>query len=214
MWINLFQDTLAALALATDRPQPRVLDRKPEPRTAPLITMTMWKTIAGQSIYQLAVTFVLYFAGPRIFAYHTEHQIRQVETMVFNTYVWMQIFNMYKCVYSFQFWVKKIERHLTIPCSSRQYDNTFNIFEGVFSNWLFIAVSTTMIGAQILIIFVGGQAFSVVPLTGVQWAVSFVLGLLSLAVGALIRCTPDLALQRVVDKLKWRRAAAQTSSAA
>ena len=72
--------------------------------------MTMWKTIAGQSIYQIAVTFVLYFAGPRIFAYHTEHQVQQVETLVFNTYVWMQIFNMYKCVYSFQFWVKKIEQ--------------------------------------------------------------------------------------------------------
>jgi Ca2+-transporting ATPase len=96
MWINLFQDTLAALALATDPPNNRVLDRKPEPRLAPLITVQMWKTIIGQSIYQTAVTLVLYFAGPRIFSYHTEHQIQQVNTVVFNAYVWMQIWNMYK----------------------------------------------------------------------------------------------------------------------
>jgi P-type Ca2+ transporter type 2C len=96
MWINLFQDTLAALALATDQPQPRVLDRKPEARNAPLITIAMWKTIIGQSIYQLAVTYVLYFAGPKIFPNETDVEAQQVETLVFNTYVWMQIFNMYK----------------------------------------------------------------------------------------------------------------------
>jgi Ca2+-transporting ATPase len=71
-----------------------------------------------------------------------------------------------------------------------------------------------MVGTQILFIFVGGQVFSVVPLTGVQWAVSFILGLLSLPVGVLIRCIPDSALQRVIDTLKWHRAAEQISSAA
>jgi Ca2+-transporting ATPase len=96
MWINLFQDTLAALALATDPPQPRLLCRKPEPRMAPLITIQMWKTIVGQSIYQTAVTLVLYFAAPRIFAYQTDTEIQQIDTLVFNTYVWLQIFNMYK----------------------------------------------------------------------------------------------------------------------
>jgi len=98
MWINLFQDTLAALALATDPPQPRVLDRKPESRRAPLITASMWKTIIGQTLYQTAVTLVLYFAGPRIFPYQTSTEINQVNTLVFNTYVWLQIFNMYKYV--------------------------------------------------------------------------------------------------------------------
>jgi P-type Ca2+ transporter type 2C len=94
MWINLFQDTLAALALATDPPQPRVLDRKPELRMAPLITIGMWKTIIVQSIYQTTITLVLYFAGGRIFLYSAE----EIGTLVFNTYVWMQIFNMYKYV--------------------------------------------------------------------------------------------------------------------
>jgi P-type Ca2+ transporter type 2C len=92
MWINLFQDTLAALALATDGPERRVLNREPEPRMAPLITYTMWKTIIVQSIYQTAVTLVLYFAGHHIFSYRSQ----EISTLVFNAYVWMQIFNMYK----------------------------------------------------------------------------------------------------------------------
>jgi Ca2+-transporting ATPase len=99
MWINLFQDTLAALALATDPPDRSVLDRKPDPRTAPLINTSMWKMIFGQSAYQLAVTLILYFGGAAILSYHTPYETAQLETMVFNTYVWMQIFNMYKYVF-------------------------------------------------------------------------------------------------------------------
>lgn len=98
MWVNLFQDTLAALALATDPPQPRVLDRRPESRSASLINIPMWKTIVGQSIYQLTVTLILYFAGADILSYETDVEKKQLQTLVFNTYVWMQIFNMYKYV--------------------------------------------------------------------------------------------------------------------
>lgn len=98
MWVNLFQDTLAALALATDPPTRRILNRHPEPKSSSLINAQMWKMIIGQSIYQMVVTLVLYFAGAAIFSYHTEHEMQQLQTAVFNTYVWMQIFNMYKWV--------------------------------------------------------------------------------------------------------------------
>lgn len=78
---------------ATDLPTASVLDRRPEPKSAPLISLTMWKMIVGQSIYQLAVTLVLNFAGESIFHYNN-HRIMQ--TVVFNTFVWMQVFNQYK----------------------------------------------------------------------------------------------------------------------
>ncbi len=96
MWINLFQDTMAALALATDPPTRNILDRNPDPKSAPLITIAMWKMIFGQSIYQLAVTLVLYFGGATIFSYQTTQELEQLQSVVFNTYVWMQMFNMYK----------------------------------------------------------------------------------------------------------------------
>jgi len=56
----------------------------------------MWKMIIGQAIFQLVVTFVLNFGGQRIFSYDSEHEKEQLRTLVFNTFVWMQIFNQYK----------------------------------------------------------------------------------------------------------------------
>lgn len=41
-------DSLAALALATQRPTPDLLDRPPAGRDSPLITRKMWKMIIGQ----------------------------------------------------------------------------------------------------------------------------------------------------------------------
>jgi len=98
MWVNLIQDTLAALALATDPPAPSILNRRPESKSAPLINVTMWKMIIGQSIFQLAVTLTLYFGGSKILSYNSDHEMAQLQTVVFNVFVWMQIFNQYKYV--------------------------------------------------------------------------------------------------------------------
>ena len=96
LWVNLIMDTLAALALATDPPTESILNRKPDRKSAPLITVTMWKMIIGQALYQLAVTFILYYGGRRILSYDSEREKGQLNTLVFNTFVWMQIFNQLK----------------------------------------------------------------------------------------------------------------------
>jgi len=96
LWVNLIMDTMAALALATDPPTPSILDRKPDPKSAPLITVTMWKMIFGEAIYQLTITLLLYFGSYSILSYQSEREIEQVPTLVFNTFVWMQIFNQWK----------------------------------------------------------------------------------------------------------------------
>lgn len=179
LWVNLIMDTFAALALATDPPSLSMLDRKPDPKSAPLITITMWKMIIGQAIYQLVVTFILYFAGESIFGYTTDTEKSQLKTLVFNTFVWMQIFN---------------------QVNNRRLDNKFNIFEGMHRNAFFIFINVIMIGGQIMIIFVGGAAFSVKPLNGAQWGYSIVLGFLSLPIGVIIRCIPDELIERCIPE--------------
>ncbi|PYH68142.1 putative P-type calcium ATPase [Aspergillus vadensis CBS 113365] len=183
LWVNLIMDTFAALALATDPPSPHVLDRRPDPKSAPLINLTMWKMIIGQSIYQLVVTLVLNFAGQSIFHYKTADDLDRLETMVFNTFVWMQIFNQWNC---------------------RRLDNNFNIFEGMWRNFWFMGIQFIIIGGQILIIFVGGQAFSVKRLNGAQWGVSLVLGVISLPVAVIIRLIPDEFISRLIPRF-WQR---------
>jgi Ca2+-transporting ATPase len=97
LWVNLIMDTLAALALATDPPVDSVLDRKPERKGSSIISTTMWKMIIGQAIYQLLITFLLYFGSPGILpAYDPDVKPDEIQTLVFNTFVWMQIFNQWK----------------------------------------------------------------------------------------------------------------------
>jgi Ca2+-transporting ATPase len=96
LWVNLIMDTMAALALATDPPTESILDRKPDPKSAGLITVTMWKMIIGEAIYQLAITLLLYFGAEKILSYGTQKEVERIPTLVFNTFVWMQIFNQWK----------------------------------------------------------------------------------------------------------------------
>lgn len=171
LWVNLIMDTFAALALATDPPTRSVLDRMPDRKSAPLITLRMAKMILGQAIAQLAITFVLHFAGRQLLGYSNSPEDRkQLKTLVFNTFVWLQIFN---------------------EVNNRRLDNKLNIFEGMHRNYFFIVINLIMIGGQVMIIYVGGEAFKVARLNGKEWGLSVGLGAISIPWGALIRLTPD-----------------------
>ena len=63
LWINLIMDTLASLALATEKPTEELLKREPYGRDQPLISRIMWRNIITHSSYQLIVTLVILFAG-------------------------------------------------------------------------------------------------------------------------------------------------------
>ena len=178
-------DTFAALALATDPPTESILDRPPEPKSAPLITITMWKMIIGQSVYQLFFTLLLFFGGVRILSYDTTREQNQLQTLIFNVFVWMQIFNQY---------------------NNRRLDNKMNILEGVQRNYFFIGIQVIIIAGQIMIIFVGGQAFSIHRLNRAQWIYSIVLGFLSIPVAAFIRLIPDDFIRRCIPKWLKRKA--------
>ncbi|OJJ06514.1 hypothetical protein ASPVEDRAFT_45886 [Aspergillus versicolor CBS 583.65] len=167
LWINLIMDSLAALALATDPPTEEILDRKPIKGGAPLISTTMWKMIIGQSIFQLIVTLILHF-GPREQFLDYPDDIRR--SIVFNTFVWMQIFNEF---------------------NNRRLDNKFNILAGLHRNWFFIGINCIMVGCQIVIAFFGGAAFSIVRIYGEQWAICILVAAISLPWAIVVRIFPD-----------------------
>ncbi|KAJ5551053.1 ATPase P-type K/Mg/Cd/Cu/Zn/Na/Ca/Na/H-transporter [Penicillium sp. DV-2018c] len=174
LWVNLIMDTFAALALATDAPTEKILDRKPVPKHASLFTLTMWKMILGQAVYQLAITFMLYFAGDKLLSGllsdDPEHRAKELATVVFNTFVWMQIFNEF---------------------NNRRLDNKFNIFEGMFKNYWFLGINTIMVGGQIMIVYVGGQAFNVTRLSGSLWGICIVCSIACLPWAVVLRLIPD-----------------------
>jgi len=124
LWINIIMDTFAALALATDPASEALLDRKPDKKTAPLFSVEMYKMILLQSVYQVIVILLFHFKGLDILGLdETSHNLGVVKTLVFNAFVFAQIFNSVNC---------------------RRLDSKLNIFEGMWSNKYFIVV--TLIG--------------------------------------------------------------------
>ena len=121
LWVAIIIDTFAALALATDPATPAMLERKPERRDAPLFTVDMIKQILGQSAYQVAIILAFHFCGDRILGF-LAHDLR-TDTLVFNTFVFAQIFNSFNC---------------------RRLDRQLNIFEGIHRNPYFVGI--TLIG--------------------------------------------------------------------
>ncbi|CDK29082.1 unnamed protein product [Kuraishia capsulata CBS 1993] len=208
LWVNLIMDTLAALALATDKPDDSLLNRKPAGRTAPLISVSMWKMIFGQSFVQLIITFVLHFAGGSIFfgSDVSDHQKEQISALTFNAFVWLQFFNL--------FLTRKLDEGdgLTKIKERITMDN-LNFTSHLFRNWYFISIAVIIGGFQILIMFVGGAAFSIAHQTGGMWGTAIICGILSLPWGVVIRIIPDVWASKVfptrayllVSKLWTRR---------
>jgi len=165
LWVNLIMDTLASLALATELPTPELLLRKPYGRTSPLISATMAKNILGQSLYQLTVVFGILFYGDKMFDIESGRNAGLRDppsvhfTMVFNTFVMMTLFN---------------------EINARKIHGQRNVFRGFFSNWIYYTIWIGTFLSQILIIEVGGVAFSTTKLNAEQWiwCIFFGLGVL------------------------------------
>jgi Ca2+-transporting ATPase len=126
----------------------------------------MWKMIIGQAIFQVIATFVLHFGGPQFLPYPED----QMRSMIFNMFVWLQIFNQY---------------------NNRRLDNKLNIFAGIHKNYYFITMNIIMVSAQVLIAMYGSTAFSIVRINGNQWAISVVVAVLCIPWGCCIRLFPD-----------------------
>ena len=99
LWVNLIMDSFAALALATEPPTDELLARHPEKRSAPMITRTMWKHMVGQAVWQasLLLWLTLSVGSMEMFGDNIDFGSRHHYTIVFNTFVWMNIFNKLNC---------------------------------------------------------------------------------------------------------------------
>ncbi|KAI9502179.1 PMCA-type calcium-translocating P-type ATPase [Coemansia spiralis] len=173
LWVNMIMDTLAALALATEGPTDAILSRPPLQRNSALITFEMWRMIMGQALFQVIINVLLLNHGLEIFHLQdSAHGLAVLRTMVFNSFVFLQVFNQINC--------------------RRIQPNEFNVFANLHRDHGFILVQIFVVAAQWLIVSYGGIAFSTVPLTGVQWVGTLFIGILSLPVGLLIRSLPDL----------------------
>ncbi|KAF1964661.1 hypothetical protein BU23DRAFT_630669 [Bimuria novae-zelandiae CBS 107.79] len=92
------------------------------------------------------------------------------DSVVFNTFVWMQIFNHVNC---------------------RRLDDGLNVFERIQHNRFFLMITIIIIAVQLLLMFFGGKAINTVDLTAAQWGCSILMGATTLPVGILLRLIPN-----------------------
>jgi len=174
LWVNLIMDTFASLALATEPPTSDLLNRKPYGRTKPLISRTMLKNIIGHAIYQMIVMLIILFYGDKLFnldkaSYEEKDNPTKHGTILFNTFVWMQIFN---------------------EINSRKCHGERNVFKGIFDNYIFVGVILGTTCAQIILIEFGGYAFSTKGLSWDQWLICVAIGAFELIWGQIVATVP------------------------
>ncbi|XP_031258057.1 calcium-transporting ATPase 9, plasma membrane-type-like [Pistacia vera] len=160
LWVNLIMDTLGALALATEPPTDHLMHRLPVGRREPLITNIMWRNLFLQAFYQVTVLLVLNFRGTSILQLKSktrEHANDVKNTMIFNTFVFCQIFNEF---------------------NARKPDE-INVFRGVTKNYLFMGIIGITCVLQIIIIEFLGKFTSTVRLSWKLWLASVAIGVFS-----------------------------------
>ena len=168
-------DTLAALALATDKPDPNIMDRKPKGRSTSLISVSTWKMILSQATLQLIVTFILHFYGPELFFDKhedqiTNHQQQQLNAMTFNAFVWLQFFTMLVS--------RKLDEGDGVSnWRERISETNLNFFQDLGRNYYFLTIMAIIGGCQVLIMFFGGAPFSIARQTKSMWITAILCGI-------------------------------------
>lgn len=195
LWVNLIMDTLAALALGTETPTRDLLDRKPYGAKDSLINLIMVRNICMQAFYQLFVLLGLLYAGPQVLNLPVPDDIdvgeendakRAIDTIIFNTFVFCQLFNEF---------------------NARVVTQKLNVFAGVHKNPIFGGVMILTAVLQVLLVQFGGSFVETFPLTPLQWAICVGLGFGSLPIGFIGRLIP---IERLADRFFPKKANERT----
>ncbi|XP_017258402.1 calcium-transporting ATPase 9, plasma membrane-type isoform X3 [Daucus carota subsp. sativus] len=194
LWVNLIMDTLGALALATEPPTDHLMHRSPVGRKESLVTNIMWRNVIIQAIYQILILLVFQFHGESILNLKddgTGHANKVKNTLIFNGFVFCQIFNEF---------------------NARKPDE-MNVFTGVLKNHLFVGIVGATFVLQIIIVEFLGKFTSTVKLDWDLWLLSLAMGLFSWPLAALGKLipVPKTPLAKVFSK-PYRRLIASRDS--
>jgi Ca2+-transporting ATPase len=177
-------DSLAALALATEMPTPDLLNQLPHGRNEPLINGMMAKHILVQGLYQIFWLFLIFYGMPaQLEAFKISNYVdlkeppscskgeidedtkaeceeimqEKTNSMVFNTFIWLQLFN---------------------EINARRINDEYDIFRGIFRTWIFPTVWVVTVALQVVIMVVEpvGNIFHVEPQSGLEWGIAIAIG--------------------------------------
>jgi len=159
LWINIIMDTLAAFALCSEAPHPGLMDHKPIPYDAKIITPFMWASIIVTGTFFIIAGLLQITTG---FLGGTTPV--EINTVFFTFFILAAVWNGINC---------------------RAMDGKMpSFFKG---NPTFFVVMGVVVLTQVLIVQYGGEVFQTVPLSLEQWLKIGVLSASVLVVGFVIR---------------------------
>jgi len=172
LWINLIMDAFGALMLGAERADPEIMQLRPGDKSLPILTPSMIKAVVVQGLVQIGVLQALQYTTTGASIYMVppgrmgtlEHY-----TCVFNSFVCFQLFNYFNC---------------------RRIHDQLNPLHGVLNNLPGVGILLGIFVAQIIIVMVGSSVFATYPITVTQLLISIALGVVALALGAVVRFLP------------------------
>jgi len=183
LWVNLIMDSFASLALATEPPTDDLLNRNPYGRNQSLISARMATMIIGSSIYQIIIIFTILYA-PEAFGLESGwgftdpgDEPTKHFTVVFNTFVLMQLFNEF---------------------NARNLHGEWNPFRNIQNNHIFTGIWIGTFLVQIFIVFVGGQVFGCKPIDSGEWGICLIFGVGNLFWGMMLQFVPDSLIANII----------------
>ncbi|CAI5524153.1 unnamed protein product [Closterium sp. Naga37s-1] len=141
LWVNLIMDTLGALALATEPPTDSLMLKPPVGRRTPFISSIMWRNIAGQSVFQLALMAALQMYGDKMFGFTAvdKEGVLRLNTIIFNTFVLLPaklvLVPLRACLAPAMLCREQVFNEI----NSRNME-ALDVFSGILSNYVFVAI--------------------------------------------------------------------------
>lgn len=168
LWVNMIMDTLGALALATEPPNDELMKRAPVGRKGNFISNVMWRNIFGQAVYQFTMIWLLQSNGKSFFGLHGDDSDLILNTLIFNSFVFCQLFN---------------------EVNSREMEKE-DVLDGILKNKVFVSVIAATVISQVIIVEYLGTFANTSPLTSTQWLFSILTGFLSMPIAVLLKKIP------------------------
>lgn len=202
LWVNMIMDSLAALALATERPKKELLLRPPQNRNDHIVSRKMLKHIMIMATYMCIVIYFFVFAGEYVIPEpEAKWQYDRPGCCVYpgRGFDWDDnpLYSQYSkedgdsrhMTWVFHFFV--FMQIWNMVCARKIHDE-INIFEGLCENFSFVAVWFFICIGQILISYTG-RIFRLHPagLSPIQHATAAGLALGVFIINAISKCLPD-----------------------
>jgi Ca2+-transporting ATPase len=178
LWVNLIMDTFAALALATEPPEEKVMSQNPRKPDDFIVSGEMARKIFTMGIAQILI-FIALLTVPSLLGMFSsggamidttqaggEELSPQALSIFFSIFVLLQFWNMF---------------------NARTLGSTKSAFSGLSENPYFLVIAVAILLGQILIVNFGGTFFRVVPLDMMTWVKILAVTSLVLWIGEIIR---------------------------